>query len=57
MEEDANSFFSMDSYERRKKSDKAKDKSGQPSQKHVRMYEARMEKRKQELAASLPQRH
>ena len=28
------------SYERRKKSDKAKDKAGRPSSKHVRQYEA-----------------
>ena len=27
-------------YERRKKSDKAKDKAGRPSSKHVRQYEA-----------------
>ena len=30
-------------YERRKKSDKAKDKSGRPSSKHVRQYEAQYE--------------
>jgi hypothetical protein len=36
----------MDFYERRKKSDKAKDKDGRPSSKHVRAYEALQEKRK-----------
>jgi hypothetical protein len=36
----------MDHYERKKKSDKAKAKAGQPSQKHVRQYEAIMDKRK-----------
>lgn len=35
----------MDSYERRKKSDKAKDKAGRPSSKHVRAYEALQEKK------------
>jgi len=35
----------MDSYERRKKSDKAKDKAGMPSAAHVRRYEALIEKR------------
>ena len=35
----------MDFYERRKKSDKAKDKAGQPSSKHVRAYEALLEKK------------
>lgn len=37
----------MESYERvrRKKSDKAKDKKGRPSSKHVREYEARMAKK------------
>jgi hypothetical protein len=34
--------------ERRKKSDKAKDKAGKPSQKHVRQYEALMEARTRE---------
>jgi len=38
----------MDHYERKKKSDKAKAKAGQPSQKHVRQYEAIMEKRLKE---------
>ena len=34
-------FIKMDySYERRKKSDKAKDKAGRPSSKHVRQYES-----------------
>jgi hypothetical protein len=33
----------MEYTERRKKSDKAKDKAGKPSQKHVRQYEALME--------------
>jgi hypothetical protein len=32
----------MEHTERRKKSDKAKDKAGKPSQKHVRQYEALM---------------
>ena len=32
--------------ERRKKSDKAKDKAGRPSSKHVRAYEAIAEKRR-----------
>jgi|MesohylFT_1024984.scaffolds.fasta_scaffold341118_2 hypothetical protein len=40
----------MDSYERRKKSDKARDKAGMPSTRHVRAYEALIEKR---LAAPL----
>jgi len=31
-------------YERRKKSDKSKDKAGRPSQKHVRMVEALLAK-------------
>jgi len=31
-------------HERRKKSDKAKDKANQPSSKHVRLYEHRLEK-------------
>jgi hypothetical protein len=35
----------MDFYERRKKSDKAKDKAGLPSSKHVRAYEALLEKK------------
>ena len=35
----------MDSYKRKKKSDKAKEKAGRPSQKHVRAYEAIMEKK------------
>jgi hypothetical protein len=35
----------MDSYERRKKSDKAKDKAGLPSKRHVRQYEALLEKK------------
>jgi hypothetical protein len=34
------------SYERRKKSDKAKDKAGRPSSKHVRQYEAQNERAK-----------
>jgi hypothetical protein len=34
------------SYERRKKSDKAKDKAGRPSSKHVRQYEALHEQAK-----------
>ena len=34
--------YIMDYTERRKKSDKAKDKAGKPSQKHVRQYEALM---------------
>ena len=34
------------SYERRKKSDKAKDKAGRPSSKHVRQYEALHEQTK-----------
>ena len=38
----------MDHYERKKKSDKAKEKAGQPSKKHVRQYEAIMEKRAKE---------
>ena len=41
----------MDSYERRKKSDKAKDKAGMPSAAHVRRYEALIEKR---LSAAAP---
>jgi len=36
----------MDHYERKKKSDKAKEKAGKPSQKHVRAYEALQEKKK-----------
>jgi hypothetical protein len=36
----------MDSYQRKKKSDKAKEKAGRPSQKHVRAYEAILEKKK-----------
>jgi hypothetical protein len=39
----------MDFYERRKKSDKAKDKAGLPSSKHVRAYEALQEKRRESL--------
>jgi len=35
----------MEYKERRTKSDKAKDKAGKPSQKHVRQYEALMEVR------------
>ena len=35
----------MDSYQRRKKSDKAKDKAGMPSAAHARRYEALIEKR------------
>jgi len=35
----------MDSYERRKKSDKAEEKKGMPSSRHVRAYEALIEKR------------
>jgi len=38
--------------ERRKKSDKAKDKAGKPSQKHVRQYEALMEIRAKEGSAT-----
>jgi len=35
----------MDSFQpRKKKSDKAKEKAGRPSSKHVRAYEAMMEK-------------
>ena len=41
----------MDSYERRKKSDKAKEKKGRPSAAHARRYEALIEKR---LAAPAP---
>ena len=37
------SYLQMEYTERRKKSDKAKDKAGKPSQKHVRQYEALME--------------
>ena len=33
---------------RKKKADKAKDKAGQPSTKHVRAYEALMERRRAE---------
>ena len=36
----------MDSYERRKKSDKARDKAGMPSAAHARRYEALIEKRR-----------
>lgn len=40
-------FIKMDySYERRKKSDKAKDKACRPSSKHVRHYEALQEHNK-----------
>jgi len=42
----------MDTYERRKKSDKAKDKAGMPSKRRVREYEAIQEKRKNEKLAS-----
>ena len=35
----------MDSYERRKKSDKARDKAGRPSAIHARLHEALMEKK------------
>ena len=35
----------MDSYERLKKSDKAEEKKGMPSTRHVRAYEALIEKR------------
>jgi hypothetical protein len=35
----------MDSYERRKKSDKAEEKKGRPSAAHARRYEALIEKR------------
>jgi len=42
----------MDNYERRKKSDKAKEKVGVPSKRHVREYEAIQEKRKKEKLAS-----
>ena len=35
----------MDSYERRKKSDKAKEKAGRPSAIHARLHEALMEKK------------
>ena len=48
----------MEYHERRKKSDKAKDKAGQPSKRHVRAYEAIMEKRQQQVSsASLAHRH
>ena len=41
--EDASALsYIMEYTERRKKSDKAKDKAGKPSQKHVRQYEALM---------------
>jgi hypothetical protein len=41
--EDASALsYYMEFTERRKKSDKAKDKAGKPSQKHVRQYEALM---------------
>jgi hypothetical protein len=42
------SYLQMEFNERRKKSDKAKDKAGKPSQKHVRQYEALMEARAKE---------
>jgi len=42
------SYLQMEYTERRKKSDKAKDKAGKPSQKHVRQYEALMEIRAKE---------
>ena len=35
---------------RHKKSDKAKEKAGRPSSRHVREYEARMEKNKNKVA-------
>ena len=35
----------MDSYERRKKSDKAEEKKGRPSAIHARLHEALMEKK------------
>jgi len=41
-------YLQMEYTERRKKSDKAKDKAGKPSQKHVRQYEALMEARTRE---------
>jgi uncharacterized protein YcaQ len=49
-------FFPMDFYKRNKKSDKAKEKAGRPSQKHVRQYEAIMEKRSQEVKKHDPNR-
>jgi hypothetical protein len=39
-------FIQMDTYERRKKSDKAKDKAGKYTTKHVRATEALMAKAK-----------
>ncbi len=42
----ASSVMDYDCKERRKKSDKAKDKAGRPSSKHVRAYEALAEKRR-----------
>lgn len=39
-------FIQMDTYERRKKSDKAKDKAGRYTTKHVRATEALIEKSK-----------
>jgi hypothetical protein len=44
----------MDSYERRKKSDKAKDKAGMPSAKHARLHEALMEKK--QIATAKPKK-
>jgi len=49
-------FFPMDFYKRNKKADKAKEKAGKPSQKHVRQYEAIMEKRSQEVKKHNPNR-
>ena len=44
----------MDSYKRRKKSDKAKDKAGMPNSRHVRAYEALIEKRTAPAPAPAP---
>ena len=41
----------MDSYERRKKSDKAKEKAGRPSAIHARLHEALMEKKASAVTA------
>ena len=41
----------MDSYERRKKSDKAKEKAGRPSAIHARLHEALMEKKATAITA------
>jgi len=44
----------MDSYERRKKSDKAEEKKGRPSAAHARRYEALIEKRISATATVAP---